>query len=166
MVFDYEADCSYNTKMLPLPYTSNCGERSRDFGTQAVRGGLCAAVTLPFCSLARIGIIPHSLLNQGLSLLFPTPPPRPVSFVPTQRLFLLLSKQPSAVAMSCTTLPFVLEAGPCPARIRGGEDQWYPHNRCRPESQLCFATRAHPSSGAKAEPRPLSMLSQCPKRRP
>lgn len=95
MVFDYEADCSYNTKMLPLPYTSNCGECSRDFGTQAVRGGLCAAVTLPLCSRARIGIIPHSLLNQGLSLLFPTPPPRPASFAPTQRIFSLFSKQPS-----------------------------------------------------------------------
>jgi hypothetical protein len=101
------------------------------------------AVTLPFCSRARIGIIPHSLPNQGLSLLFPTPPPRLVSIPPTQRLFLLLSKQPSPVTVSRTTLPFALEAGPCPARIRGGSDQRYPHSQCGPEPQLCFAMRTH-----------------------
>lgn len=103
MVFDYEADCSYNTKMLLLPYTSNCGECGGDFGRGRQSGGLCAAVTLPFCSSARIGIIPRSLLNQGLSLLFPTPPPRPVSFSPTQRLFSLLSKQPYPATVPCPT---------------------------------------------------------------
>lgn len=94
MVFDYEADCSYNTKMLLLPYTSNCGECRRAFGRQAVQGGLCVAVTLPFCSSARIGIIPHSPFNQGLSLFFRAPPPWPALSLPSQRRLSLLSKQP------------------------------------------------------------------------
>lgn len=70
MVFDYEADCSYNTKMLLLPHTSNCTECSRNFGRQAVREGLCAAITFPFSSSARIGIIsPLSFQSGSLSAL-------------------------------------------------------------------------------------------------
>lgn len=70
MVFDYEADCSYNTKMLLLPYTSNCRECGRNFGRQAVREGLCAAITFPFSSSARIGIIfPFSSQSAPLSAL-------------------------------------------------------------------------------------------------
>lgn len=105
-----------------LCHTEVTAESSRDFGMQAVRGGLCAAVMLPFCSRVRTGIIPHSLLNQGLSLLFPAPPPRPGSFWPTPRFLLLVSKQPSPATMSCTTLLYVSEAGPpCPARMGGVE---------------------------------------------
>lgn len=70
MVFDYEADCSYNTKMLLLPYPSNCRQCSRNFGRQAVREGLCAAITFPFSSSARIGIIsPFSFQSAPLSAL-------------------------------------------------------------------------------------------------
>lgn len=88
MVFDYEADCSYNTKMLLLPYTSNCRECSRNFGRQALREGLCAAITFPFSSSARIGIIsPFSFQSEPLSALpCPASPFQPLSLQPYELL--------------------------------------------------------------------------------
>lgn len=112
MVFDYEADCSYNTKMLLLPYTSNCRECSRNFGRQAVREGLCAAITFPFSSSARIGIIfPLSFHSGPLSA-----PPRPASLCSLFHSSLQDSSLPSA---SCLTLPTWAQAAGVDPRGRG-----------------------------------------------
>lgn len=73
MVFDYEADCSYNTKMLLLPYTSNCRECSRNFGRQnSSRGSLCGNNFHVFPAVLRIGII--FFLMPATPSLPPSPP--------------------------------------------------------------------------------------------
>lgn len=73
MVFDYEADCSYNTKMLLLPYTSNCRECSRNFGRQnSSRGSLCGNNFHVFPAVLRIGII--FFLVPATPSLPPSPP--------------------------------------------------------------------------------------------
>lgn len=112
MVFDYEADCSYNTKMLLLPYTSNRRECSRNFGRQAVREGLCAAITFPFSSSARIGIIsPFSFQSGPFSGL-----PCPASL---SSIFSSSLKDVSLPAVSCLSSPTPLTTTGRSAGTRG-----------------------------------------------
>lgn len=150
MVFDYEADCSYNTKMLLLPYTSNCGECGRNFGRQAVREGLCAAITFPFSSSARIGIIfPFSLQSGPLSAL-----PCPASL--SSRFYFSL-KNASLPSASCLTSPTCFTTtgrsvvawphqGQSQAQSKGkrGSDCQCSHSlRKKFSNRPCFTIRAH-----------------------